>query len=62
MIGICQGAYRDSPYQVSNQAFWFDGQLYERMRVDIEGKDIHIVPSQRLTEALNRLAASPGSR
>ena len=43
-------------------AFWFDGQLYERMRVDIEGKDIHIVPSQRLTEALNRLAASPGSR
>ena len=62
MIGICQGAYRDSPYQVSNQAFWFDGQLYERMRVEVEGKDIHIVPSERLTEVLNRLAESPGSR
>ncbi len=59
MIGICQGAYRDSPYQVSNQAFWFDGQVFERIRVEVAGKAINMFPSQRFTEALNRLAGSP---
>jgi hypothetical protein len=62
MIGICQGAYRDSPYQVSNQAFWFDGQVYERIPVEVDGKQIKIMPTQRLTGALNRLAASEAHR
>jgi len=62
MIGICQGAYRDSPYQVSDQAFWFDGQLYERIAVEPDAKNLKIIPSARLTEALNRLAGSQALR
>jgi hypothetical protein len=55
MIGFGHFLYGQGGYEISDQLFWFDGKSWERVPITFEPNGTHVMVTERLTNALNRL-------